>query len=71
MINIDLKNDKVVIKGEIPEVTTELSFLISCLCVRMREEGYKEEVINEYVVALVKNSIDYAKREGYSDDVER
>ena len=67
MINVNLKNNKVRIEGEIPEVTTEISFLISCLYVRMIDEGYKEEVIEEYIATLVKNSIDYAKREGCSD----
>lgn len=67
MINVDLKNNKVRIEGEIPEVTTELSFLISCLYVRMIDEGYEESVINEYITTLVKNSVDYAKREGCSD----
>lgn len=67
MINVNLKNNKVRIEGEIPEVTTELSFLISCLYVRMRDEGYEENVINGYLVTLVKNSIAYAKREGCSD----
>ena len=67
MLNVDLKNNKVRIEGEIPEVTTELSFLISCLYVRMMDEGYVESVINEYIATLVKNSVDYAKREGCSD----
>ena len=67
MLNVDLKNNKVRIEGEIPEVTTELSFLISCLYVRMIDEGYTESMINEYIATLVKNSIDYGKREGCSD----
>lgn len=67
MINIDLRNNKVRIEGEVPEVTTELSFLISCLYVRLIDEGYKEEAVNECIATLVKNSIDYAKREGCSD----
>ena len=67
VLNVDLKNNKVRIEGEIPEVTTELSFLISCLYVRMIDEGYTESMINEYIATLVKNSIDYGKREGCSD----
>lgn len=70
MININLKNDKIDIKGDVPEVTTELSFLISCLYVRLKKEGYKEEVIDNYIVTIVKNSLDYVKREGYNNDIE-
>ena len=57
MINVDLKNNKVAIIGDIPVVSTEISFLLSCLYVRAIEEGMNEEVVEDYMITLFKNSM--------------
>ena len=61
MINVDLKNNKVAIIGDIPVVSTEISFLLSCLYVRAIEEGMNEEVVEDYMITLFKNSMSHAK----------
>lgn len=56
MINIDLKNndlDSIEIRGEIAEVSVELSLLLSILGERLKNEGYDFSFILNYLSGIV------------------
>lgn len=56
VINIDLKNndlDSIEIRGEIAEVSVELSLLLSILGERLKNEGYDFSFILNYLSGIV------------------
>ena len=56
MINIDLKDNdlsNIEIRGEIAEVSVELSLLLSILGERLKNEGYDSSFILNYLTEIV------------------
>ena len=56
MINIDLKDNdlsNIEIRGEIAEVSVELSLLLSILGERLKNEGYDSSFILSYLTEIV------------------